>query len=186
MLRWFQKIIAKFSKSSPLPDISDVKTGAENIIDGLEYHYENFRQLGLCIKEKNLLGLFKKYNKIINKMNHEATAYLNRMGQFYYFATSKTVRTKIKKPEKFIPTIIEFLPFRHKQTAHRAIDMHKGENKLWMNQVNELFSNKSSIFMDGHLVFQIMLDDKKDFRHFDLLEEHLKIIKEAKDFLSRI
>jgi hypothetical protein len=45
---------------------------------------------------------------------------LNRPGQFYYFAKSSFTSAKVSDPEGRLPTIMRFLPFRNKHTAHRC------------------------------------------------------------------
>lgn len=171
---------------SKIFEISEVKIGAKDIIDGLKYHFENFKRLSSTIKCHP--GFTFEYKEEINKMNHETTAYLNRLGQFYYFATSETIKAKIKEPEKFMSTIVHFLPFRHKQTAHRAIDVPEeedlGQNREWMNQVNRLFSDQC-MFADDRLIFQLTLGEGEPL-NLDLLKEHEKIIQEAESLLSKL
>jgi hypothetical protein len=61
-------------------------------------------------------------------LNHEAVAYINRFGQFYYFAKSVFVGTAIADSAALIPTISKYMLFRHKNSAHRSIDAPQGES----------------------------------------------------------
>jgi len=171
--------------------LDDVKEGTESIIDGLHYHFENYRILNQSISRttnKHLHTTPEEWSKnemVVNKMKHEMIAYFNRLGMFYYFATSVPVKAKIPNPETFIPTIKKFLPFRLKYTAHRAIDRPRDENPTYMNQLNRLFSTQA-IFVCGNLVFQMINDSPEKNLHFDLLEEHPKIEQEALHFLEEL
>jgi hypothetical protein len=167
--------------------------GVRFIINGLEYHYSKYeKESKKIIHAKNIhleRGNLLQNEKVTNSMKHEATAYLNRMGQIYYFAKSSKVE-KIMPPaeiKKIVPTIIKFIPFRMKYTAHRAVDHpRKGEVSEYMQQVNRLFSTQF-IILDDRLIFQIIPnDDPKSALTFDLIEEHHVIKKEAFDLLSKL
>lgn len=96
--------------------------GAVSILQGLDYHRDRFVSLigslaaGATVDEGHLL--------------HEAVAYVSRAGQFYYFAESDLVRTKVGRLPT--PTIDTLVKFRHKHTAHRSID------KPWPQDTEQL------------------------------------------------
>lgn len=153
------------------------------IIDWLRYHYNNFRILSLILVEsytkKTMVG---KKLETINKMKHEATAYINRLWQFYYFV--KGIKSD-EKTIKQIPIIMKFLPLRHKYSAHRAVDIPEWENPEYMAQLNRSFSTQFTL-IDLELIFQLIWDDTKDDIHFNLLREHENIIREAVDFIANM
>ena len=105
--------------NSKMLKLEEIKLGGYFMIEGLEYHYSNYLNLSktlitLDYSRENSSGItnFKNIEKnrpVVNKMKHEAIAYLNRMGQFYYFATSKTFQSKIKETEKYIPNVVKFV-----------------------------------------------------------------------------
>jgi len=155
------------------------------MIDGLEYHYNNFLALHKtnCKSVNKNIPMWTPNENISKQMKHEIIAYLNRMGQFYYFAVSNEVKKEIINPLQYIPTINHFIPFRHKQTAHNGPDKSKGENNIWMNQLDKCFSDQA-IFFDKHLTFQIISNKKNENITLDLMEVHNKIISEANRLLS--
>ena len=163
--------------------------GATEILNGLKYHAENFLEY-----EKNLdisnPFLHKGSHKLIKKMNHEAIAYFNRMGQFYYFSKSKKVGQIISDFENHIPNINKFIIFRMKQSAHRATDAPRGEDPNKMKQLDNLFTFQS-MFLNGKLWYQVMLD-KADLKtgklsvNFIMSENHPEIVSEIERFIAKI
>jgi hypothetical protein len=121
-----------------------------------------------------------KNDGIIKGMKHEVVAYLNRMGQLYYLARSV-------EEEGLIPRTSRFIIFRHKQAAHRGTDCpKKSDDSEELKHLNRVFSWQS-VFIDRRLVFQyVSFDKSKNSLHFDLLEEHAEILKEAQDLLDVI
>lgn len=86
--------------------------GVVTILSGLEYHYVN--QL------KALSALKIPPGQGFSAVRHETVAWLNRVGQLYYFCISRFARDNL--PQANIPTIEAVLPFRHKHGAHRSFD----------------------------------------------------------------
>ena len=171
------------TNSIDLPEeitIKDLLNGASFLIEGLKYHHANFNRYtgpnGWCVEHNE---------ESMNKAKHEATAYINRMGQIYYLAQNKIIKAKVGPPEKTIPKIKCFLPFRMKYAAHRAIDYPKGETPRVMRQLNGLFS---TIYMvdNGHLIFYIMGEEGRKELVLDILKEHNDIMKEAQELLTKI
>jgi hypothetical protein len=171
-----------------------MKVGIKQIIKGLEYHYNNYKKLSEKLHDIDYKGELTVQDRcvrlsenadIYKAMQHEAIAYLNRMGQFYYFAISNKVKRKIRDPKKMIPTIIYFMPFRHKQSAHRGSDYpREDDNQFAMLQLNRVFSS-SIVRIEQNVVFQIFLGKAfEDVRQLDILKEHKKIINEAIELLS--
>lgn len=103
------------NRNKPLPKTGFVNViGAIEILAGLEYHYENL--IRIC--DTLAIG----YREDETAVYHEAVAYVNRLGQFYHFASSELARKAMAKPTDLIPTICRFKIFRDKHTAHRSID----------------------------------------------------------------
>ena len=50
-------------------------------------------------------------------------AYLNRMGQFFYFVKSDFIKKYLPNSNKLIPKINELILFRHKGSSKRNIDL---------------------------------------------------------------
>ncbi len=176
-------------------DLDKMKVGIGQILKGLEYHFNRYKQFSeklYNIDYSNKLTSKKRksqriHNHIIySDMNHEVIAYLNRMGQFYYFANSYEVGEKIKNVEELIPTIVKFIDFRHKQSAHRGTDKQRdGDNSFIMLQFNKVFSGDMVVRIEQNVVYQLFSGTTNSLQ-LDLLKEHSKIISEAEELLSKI
>jgi hypothetical protein len=110
--------------------------GATDMINGLEHHCGNFKQIA---QQLITMPMFSDESRMLEKrLRHEAVAYLNRMGQFYYFAKSPFVAKRISDAIKLIPTISKFILFREKHTAHRSIDSPRREDSAHQQQLQAL------------------------------------------------
>lgn len=89
--------------------------GTVSILDGLDYHYKSF--IKFLDEEESIQG------RLIDVAQHEAIAWLNRVGQIYYFLNSELIKNKIGKIHH--PTIDSVIPFRMKISAHRSVDAPK-------------------------------------------------------------
>ena len=58
--------------------------GAVDMMHGLDYHYNNFMLITKRLSEG-------EEGDLPHHLGHEAVAYVNRLGQFYYFADSSAV-----------------------------------------------------------------------------------------------
>lgn len=96
--------------------------GAVEMLSGLEYHHDNFVRLSGQLASGQSLDETYPY--------HEAVAYLNRLGQLYYFARSPLVAKAGLDPAAMIPTMEKYVLFRMKHSAHRSIDnpRHESDN----------------------------------------------------------
>ena len=99
--------------------------GAIEMLSGLEYHQSNIVRLGHLLASAPWQDAIREEYE--TNVFHEAVAYVNRMGQFYYFARSACVRKALSGAAAHIPTIEKFIGFRMKYTAHRSIDAPRGE-----------------------------------------------------------
>jgi hypothetical protein len=95
--------------------------GAIEMLAGLEYHRDNIVRLS------DDLAVGAVFDE--TWLYHEAVAYVNRLGQFHYFAMSSLVAKAVANAAATIPTIEKLLPFRMKHAAHRSIDVPRGESE---------------------------------------------------------
>jgi hypothetical protein len=91
------------------------------MLAGLEYHHDNIVRLSDNLAAGAALDETWLY--------HEAVGYVNRLGQFHYFAKSALVAKAVPMATATVPTIEKFLPFRMKHAAHRSIAGPRGESE---------------------------------------------------------
>jgi len=165
-------------------------SSASFIIKGLEYHYSNYIQLYgryrlLKQQNKHISDYSDNCLPVIEMMKHEVVAYINRLGQFYYFATSKQNMEILDNPKNVIPKITYFIPFRNKYSAHRAVDVLRSDDKLEHVQQIDMSFSFLSTFKGNRLVFHLILDQTKDdIREFDICTEHEHIIGETRNIMQ--
>jgi len=185
--------------------------GAVEMMKGLDYHHDNFMNV---INSLAQIGLTDEANEFRCILLHEAVAYLNRLGQYYYFLRSDFVRKNCAAAESFAPTIVAFVVFRRKHSAHRSIDAPKGESahvqttqamsmsSVWgqmfepkpghpchLSQVKtqggiEEFSRNQ--WKNSYLVFQLITDNPNDWHNFSIEKEHPIIMEEAFTVLEKV
>lgn len=115
-------------------------------------------------------------HQILNSLNHEAIAYINRVGQFYYFA-------KAFGHQSCLLRALELMPFRHKHTAHRSIDETRGETvheRMW--QAMSFGFHHLSI--NSFPVFQI--SNKGQIIELHMRDDHPIVMKQALSVLQAI
>jgi hypothetical protein len=130
--------------------------GAIDMVNALEYHYENF----MHIKNSNTRLLqpiinsdfsdldIEERSKIFKKLTYEAVAYMNRIGQLYYFSKSDFVKSRIPTGvDTILARSLELMPFRMKNTAHRSIDAPRGETEY-----DQIFQAMSMGNIGGHFL----------------------------------
>lgn len=104
---------------SPLLNSNFVQlAGLISILNGLDYHHGNY-----CRLVSQLVPVNAGSNDV-RALRHEAIAWLNRMGQFHAFTTSKLG----KNTSSATPCMDSLLVFRHKHAAHRSIDAPRRED----------------------------------------------------------
>jgi hypothetical protein len=112
--------------------------GAIEMLSAMEYHRNNFI---------NLVGkLAKGLSSDHEPVTHEAVAYVNRLGQFYYFGTSDNVISVFRDAGEIIPTFVKKNIFRRKYAAHRSMDRPQGESeheKLYQAQSLSIWWGKT-------------------------------------------
>lgn len=166
--------------------------GATSILNGLIYHADNYQSLQNELDSIEFMN--PEQNTVqratIDKMNHEVIAYFNRIGQFYYFASSQNVAKILDEFKNHIPHIMRLKIFRMKQSAHRATDAPKGENPNNMAQLDRLFTYQS-IMINNKLMYQVLLDKEDSVTgrqsvNFFLHEDHPKVVEEIKKIIELI
>ena len=94
--------------------------GVVSILSGLTYHHDNF----VSYQTK----LVRRFHNKYAPLRHEAVAWVNRVGQLYYFVSSDLVKSQLGSVS--VPTIESVMPFRNKHVAHRSIDFPKQEDGI--------------------------------------------------------
>jgi hypothetical protein len=165
--------------------------GAVGMIEGMVHHYQSFlshhRKLTNFIaairKEHRkgataafmsggytLRGLTAKERAAARACAHEAIAYINRLGQFYYFAKSARINRA-----NVLRRVTALMPIRMKFTAHRSIDAPRDEEEHTLR--NQAFTFATSHFSGQGILFEFY--EGETFLHFRLQEEHPVIMKEC-------
>jgi hypothetical protein len=106
--------------------------GGIDMMRGMTYHHENFLQLVDRISKLP----FRSGCELKANLIHETVAYVNRLGQFYHFASSSFVSSHIPDWELRIPTISKFKRIRDKHTAHRSLDKPRRVDTPHMQEVH--------------------------------------------------
>jgi hypothetical protein len=102
--------------NSPLLDTNLFEIhGAIAMMSGMDYHHSRY-----CEITSDILPYPSDSRLQHEALQHEAVAWINRVGQFSFFVKSKFVIARIGKTTN--PNIDLVLAFRNKHTAHRSID----------------------------------------------------------------
>ena len=160
------------------------------MMEGLGYHYDNFHAMhGTLFKgsgHRARSKSFEKNKKLIPKIKHEIVAYINRAGQFYYFAESDFVLKKIPNISDQIGTIKKLYDFRRKQTAHRSLDAPHDEDHVEGRKyyLEVLMGPGTLTNSKGNLCLQLCLDET--IHDFDLESEHELVMEEAYNVIKSL
>jgi hypothetical protein len=150
----FTKFDAQSAEAIRLP-------GTLQMLRGMEYHHNNFMRncklMEDCWDEVVKLNdptlIFSTPEHIRQEMAHEVTAYLNRLGQFYYFAisdaVSKRLKLRRKAIERKIPLISKIVFFRQKHTAHRSVDCPKEEDTELLQFIHQISIDEGGVLLSG-------------------------------------
>ena len=176
---------------------------------GLEYHHGNFCRI---VTELAILPtmVHPAASERHLSLVHEATAYLNRLGQFYYFASARPIEEAIPKWRDIIPSIIKFKRFRDKHSAHRSLDAPRPDDKPFTQQVHALslsslggwlfhpkpgrapltpqddFMNPYRHWMDCYACFQLVGHGEHDTLNLGVEREHPVFIEEAYQLIAAL
>ena len=152
--------------------------GVALMVKGLQYHYDNF--------------LSKVDHPTSEDWFHEVTAYINRLGQIFYFLKSDF----IKVTDSEIPIICKAIPFRMKFSAHRHLDKPwSGDLLIDLTLPNivpikpragelKIGEVKHGDFTKGIALAQKDASGNRTDPHFFLEFEHQDIMQEITNILS--
>lgn len=179
VLSWISRAV--FKPGFPLEREVQIR-GAVSILRGIEYHHRAFlhrfaqldnlvaRQVSGPAPEGALSPIPKTAEfEILADLHHEAVAYVNRLGQFHYFAKSVGL-------VGLVPTITRLLPFRHKHTAHRSTDKPRSESAAEQQSQAMAFGWGHNL-EGGFLVFRLLADGK--FHTLNLRDSHPFVVTEV-------
>lgn len=170
--------------------------GGVSMLGGLDYHHNHFisqfHQLASYYKrhESYLRDSMNGHRsnlpypnsteaerQILNSLEHEAIAYINRIGQFYYFAEALGHQSCLLRAS-------ELMDFRNKHTAHRSIDKtRRGEavhERMWQAMSFGFYHLSIGSFP----VFQI--SNKGQIIELHMRDDHPIIMKQALSVLQAI
>lgn len=170
--------------------------GGVAILAGLDYHHDQFvrhlKRAHSYFEQQHLLSQPQVDSSLITKipyrlptaatertlaaLDHEAVAYLNRLGQFAYFAKAMDL-------QHLIPQIDTLLPFRHKHTAHRSIDMPRKESpteREWQAMAFGFFR----LTINQYPVYQLF-DDGRPV-NFNMRDDHPQVMNETMNVFQAI
>ena len=112
----------------------------------------------------------------LDALHHEAVAYLNRLGQFVYFA-------KAMELEAMCPRAKELLSFRNKHTAHRSINYPRNE-PFELQEMHAMAFNFGQLNNGSFPIFQIY--DQGHHINFHMREDHTVLMDEAMALLQSL
>ncbi len=182
--------LARVSLDPAFPADRSVQiVGAVHFVEGLEYHYQSYMAHVAAATdyflrvERHAASLIQQGTREmahfpfpssteqphLEALNHEAIAYLNRLGQFYYFARNlgRTVD---------VPRTSHLMSFRNKHVAHRSIDAPRNEDEAHLRMQAMAFGF-SRLTLHGVLRFQIV--DGGEYKEFCMPIDHPVIMQEA-------
>ncbi|WP_421803095.1 hypothetical protein [Flagellimonas sp.] len=149
--------------------------GVLESMEALDYHYDNF------------IGFKKIENK--SKRVHEIVAYLNRIGQIYYFINSDFLKKILFNPLDQTPTLNSLKVFRMKNTAHRSIDYPKNESLEYRRrQAISFFGFQLNYDENGHERFILPTEDigLTEWHYFTPEIDHQKIMIELYNLITEL
>ena len=165
--------------------------GAVFMLEGMQYHHENFLRLLDALKDyyqalhataldalggvaTSMPAFSCEDEAIENNCQHEAIAYINRMGQFFTFARSMRL-------DALMPTASDLMVFRNKFAAHRSMDAPRGETLAARKRHATAFG-WHQIIQGDFPVYQIL--ENGWIRQFHFQEDHDAIMAESMAVLS--
>jgi hypothetical protein len=165
--------------------------GAITMLEGLDYHYSKFMDLvsrlspyytrtmadepwiGRDQVENYPSPLLPTLREIadLDALDHEAVAYLNRLGQFFAHARAQGFDSQLHKAR-------QLMPFRNKHTAHRSIDSPRNETMKEQESQAMAFGFYRYI-RAGFPAYQIASDRKH--HDFHMRRDHPLVMQESLD-----
>lgn len=166
------------------------------MLSGLDYHYDNFMSKFKLLKsyyqrQEKRMDLLKKGMRnnspnslataselqVLECLEHEAFAYINKLGQFYYFAKAFGLESQLSRAS-------ELMRFRHKHTAHRSIDSPRKDDDANVQEWHAQAFGFGRISIDYFLVFQIT--DHQGSVQFHMRNDHPIIMQQTFEVLQAI
>ncbi len=178
--------------------------GVVDMLERLEYHHGNFTFHIEHLSEIETLTNRSPFGDEPRRaLRHEFIAYLNCVGQLYYFAESAFVEQRVPNVRDLVPTIFKFTPFRHKHGAHRSIDAPHKEDDDYTQQLQawQLSSfgglpfegkkerttlDRNPLWNDYYIGLQMLIEKPDKFENFYLEREHPAISWEVFTLLERL
>lgn len=111
----------------------------------------------------------------LDAIHHEAVAYINRLGQFMYFAKAMGLDAECQRGK-------ELLSFRNKHTAHRSIDDPRGES-IDIKEMQAMAFNFYQL-SDNSLFPIFQIQQSEQTINFHMRDDHLVVMKEAMALLE--
>ncbi len=176
--------------------------GAADMMEGLDYHHQNFMELFGDVQLGHTTFRASKPN-----LTHEIVAYINRVGQFYHFAISALIHETIGSQDSNLTTIKSIVRVRNKHTAHRSIDAPRRESEFEKEEQAMLFSGTifspraglSTKMNDSELDMDVILQklcqnsfvnfqfhEEAGFFNFSIEEQHPQVMSEAYAIVSKL
>jgi hypothetical protein len=170
-----------------IPDEESIQAiGAVIMLEGLDYHYAQYmalmERLGSYMAIRSAPLSSQPIERLIptateakdlNCLDHEAVAYLNRLGQFNFYVKSRGATSPVRR-------ISELMIFRNKHTAHRSIDTPKGESRHDLDYQAMAFGFYR-LTRGGSPNYQITSNGKH--YEFEMQRDHPVVMQEAIDVL---
>jgi hypothetical protein len=185
--------------------------GAIEMMAGLDYHHDNFARITSSLADGVPLDQIDQ-----TTLNHEAVAYINRLGQFQAFARSPLVKSVAPDALDRMPTIDSLMVFRNKHTAHRSMDRPWDDDtddlqwvharslaqfggRMWvprpgvpqpsaanLKTYEDLMAHKTRLWRSGYVSYQIFDADKNDTVDFAIERDHPTVMSEAYALIERL
>lgn len=164
-------------------------SGAINMMDGMEYHYQNIVSFTNDIyseaDQAQFSNSIERNRDVIRKSKHEIIAYINRAGQFYHFVDSKFVKSIFPDSVGAIPLIKKLKNFRDKYTAHRSIDKPRTDDNGRELYHEVVFGSSACVFSKERNII-VQISTKDGWFGFDIIKEHEKVGKEAYQLIKAL
>jgi hypothetical protein len=123
-----QSLLARAHLASGIQAHALALCGTVVMLRGLDYHHARMVQLSLAHRRGAPLQQ--------DDYGHEVVAYLNRLGQLYYFFNGSLGRSCGIEVGADVPAIVKLLPLRNKHAAHRSIDMPRGDDDAMLAEMH--------------------------------------------------
>ena len=197
------------NRQSPVLALGFVNVaGAIEMMTGMDYHHDNFVRI--------VRGLVANVALDDSMLNHEAVAYINRLGQFRAFAKSELVKSAAPDALAQMPVIESLMVFRDKHTAHRSMDVPKPSDtdemqwaharslstlggRIWvprpdmaqpsaasLKTFDDLRAHIKRLWKAGFVSYQIFDERKNDHINFAIERDHPVIACEAYSLIKRL